>query len=225
MAERPNAASRGMVKRPLADTNSMTSEPVFDKGKSTYMFHFGNWVHLCSLLIFPHHFLTVPQPSSKPSPSKRSRSGENLHPAAGEENQEPMLTTPIAPTLTDPPTDKKPPAGPASIRSSSSLEKTVTRPAVQSQPQEPKTAQPESKKMAVTPAPDPLSRETEMVSAISAPQRNKEDLVEDAAPSAVGMRSRLQRLAEQRKCWDGSGEKHLCVCYIFNLFGSLDKII
>ncbi|KAM8767517.1 anillin isoform 2-T2 [Acanthopagrus schlegelii] len=177
MAERPNAASRGMVKRPLADTNSMTSEPVFDK---------------------------VPQPSSKPSPSKRSRSGENLHPAAGEENQEPMLTTPIAPTLTDPPTDKKPPAGPASIRSSSSLEKTATRPAVQSQPQEPKTAQPESKKMAVTPAPDPLSRETEMVSAISAPQRNKEDLVEDAAPSAVGMRSRLQRLAEQRKCWDGS---------------------
>ncbi|XP_030268574.1 anillin isoform X4 [Sparus aurata] len=178
IAERPNAASRGMVKRPLADTNSMTSEPVFDK---------------------------VPQPSSKPSPSKRSRSGENLQPAAGEENQKPVLTTPIATTLTDPPTDKKPPAGPASIRSSSSLEKTATRHAVQSQPQETKTAQPESKEKAVTPAPDPLSsRETEMVSAISAPQRNKEDLVEDAAPSAVGMRSRLQRLAEQRKGWDGS---------------------
>lgn len=183
-------------------------------------------LHLCTLLIFPHQFLPVPQPSSKPSPSKRSRSGENLQPAAGEENQKPVLTTPIATTLTDPPTDKKPPAGPASIRSSSSLEKTATRHAVRSQPQETKTAQPESKEKAVTPAPDPLSsRETEMVSAISAPQRNKEDLVEDAAPSAVGMRSRLQRLAEQRKGWDGSGEKHLCVCYIFNLFSSLDKII
>ncbi|XP_044027448.1 anillin isoform X2 [Siniperca chuatsi] len=182
MAERPNAANRQMVKRPrepLADTNSVISEPVIDK---------------------------VPQVSSKPSPSKRRCSGENVQPAAGEENQQPMVARAVAPMLSDPPTDKKPPVGPASVRPTSSLEKTATRPAVQSQPGQLKTAQPEPEKMAVTPAPDlPSSREAEMVPASSALQRNKEDLVEDPAPSAAGMKSRLQRLAEQRKCWDGDG--------------------
>ncbi|KAM9340302.1 anillin [Symphorus nematophorus] len=174
MAERPNAANRPMVKRPLADTNSVMSEPVIDK---------------------------VPQGTSKPSPSKRSRSGENVQPAAGEENQEPMMTRPVSHMLSDPSTDKKPPVGPTSIRHSSSLEKT----AVQSQPGQLKTAQPEPEKMAVTPAPDaPGSRDAEMVSVSTALHRNKEEVVEDPTPSTAGMRSRLQRLAEQRKCWDGS---------------------
>nr|XP_046273942.1 anillin isoform X2 [Scatophagus argus] len=169
MAERPNAANRPMVKRPLADTNSVISEPVIDK---------------------------VPQVSSKPSPSKRRCSEENVQAAPGEENQEPMMTRPVAPRLPDPPTDKKPPVGPASVRTSSSLEKAATQPAVQSQP--------EPEKMTVTPAPDPpSSREAEMMSARSALRSNKEDLMEDATPSAAGMRSRLHRLAEQRKCWDG----------------------
>lgn len=38
MADRPNAANRPMVKRarePLADTNTMISEPVIDKGMIT----------------------------------------------------------------------------------------------------------------------------------------------------------------------------------------------
>ncbi|XP_076609911.1 anillin [Chaetodon auriga] len=182
MADRPNAANRPMVKRarePLADTNTMISEPVIDK---------------------------VPQVSSKPSPSKRRCSGENVQPAAGEENQEPVLTRPVAPMLSDPLTDKKPPVGPASIRHSSSLEKTAARPAVQSQPGQLKTAQPEPEKMAVTPAPDPpSSREADMVTASSVLQRNKKDPEEDPAPSAAGMKSRLQRLAEQRKYWDESG--------------------
>ncbi|XP_037650862.1 anillin isoform X3 [Sebastes umbrosus] len=178
MADRPNAANRQMAKRPrepLADTNSVISEAFIDK---------------------------VPQVSSKPSPSKRKCSEENVQPAAGEENQEPVMTQAVAPMLSDPPTDKKPPVGPASVRSSSSLEKTATRPAVQPQPGQLKAPEPE--KMAVTPAPNPpSSREVETVPASSALQRNKEDLVEVTAPSAAGMKSRLQRLAEKRKCWDG----------------------
>ncbi|XP_071355545.1 anillin isoform X2 [Trachinotus anak] len=177
MAERPNATNRQMVKRPrepLADTNSVISEPVVDK---------------------------VPQVSSKPSPSKRRCSGENVQLAVGEENQEP--TRPVAPVPSDPPTDKKPPMGPGS-RHSSSLEKTAARSAVQSQPGQLKTEQPEPEKMAVTPAPDNLSStEAEMAPASAALQRTKEDLVEDPAPCAAGMKSRLHRLAEQRKCWDG----------------------
>uniref|UniRef100_A0A3P8S7X0 Anillin n=1 Tax=Amphiprion percula TaxID=161767 RepID=A0A3P8S7X0_AMPPE len=179
MAERPNAANRQMVKRPrepLAETNSVITESVIDK---------------------------VPQVSSKPSPSKRRCSEENAQPAANEENQEPIMTRAGAPVRSDPPTDKKPPVGPASIRLSSS-EKNSTRPIVKSQPGQLETAQPEAERMAVSPAPDPpKSREAQMEPASSAPQRSKEDLVEDPAPSATGMRSRLQRLAEQRKCWDG----------------------
>ncbi|KAM6974280.1 anillin [Tautogolabrus adspersus] len=180
MSERPNAANRQMVKRPrepLADTNSVISEPVIDK---------------------------APQVSSKPSPSKRSRSGENIQLTAGEENQEPTMTRALTPMLSDPPTDKKPPAGPTSIRPSSSLEKTATRP-VQSHPGQLKIAQPEPEKMAVTPSLDPpSSKEAETVPLSTAQQRNREHLVEDPAPPAAGIKSRFQRLAEQRKCWDGS---------------------
>ncbi|XP_029134042.2 anillin isoform X1 [Labrus bergylta] len=181
MSERPNAVNRQMVKRPrepLADTNSVISEPVIEK---------------------------APQVSSKPSPSKRSRSGENMQLAAGEENQEPTMTRALTPMLSDPPTDKKPPTGPTSVRPSTSLEKTATRPVVQSHPGQLKTAQPEPEKMAVTPSLDHhSSREAETVPVSTAQQRNEEHLVEDPAPSAAGMKSRLQRLAEQRKCWDGS---------------------
>ncbi|XP_056273013.1 anillin isoform X2 [Pseudoliparis swirei] len=178
MAERPNAANRQMVKRsrePLADTNSVISAPVIDK---------------------------VPQVSSNPSPSKRRCSEENLSPAAGEENQEPVTTRAVTPMLSDPPTDKKPPVGPASVRPTASLEKTATRPAVQPQRGQLKTPEPE--KTTVTPAPSPpISREVETVPASSALQSNKEDLVEVTAPPAAGMKSRLQRLAQQRKYWDG----------------------
>lgn len=162
---------------------------------------------LYSWLIFPHHFPLVPQASTKPSPSKRRCSEENLAAAAaGEENQEPMTTQPVTPMLSDPPTDKKPPVGPTSIRSSSSLERTASRPAVQSQQGQLKSAQPEPEKMAVTTSPDPPGwGEAEMLSDNSALQRKKESVDEDPTPPA-GMKSRLQRLAEQRKCWDGSSK-------------------
>ena len=100
------------------------------------------------------------------------------------------MTRPVASIIPDPPTNKKPPVGPASVRPASSLEKTATRPVVQSQPGQLKTVQPEPEpeKMTVTPSPAPLNiREVEMVPASPAPQRNKEDSVEDSAPSAAGM--------------------------------------
>lgn len=116
------------------------------------------------------------------------------------------MTQPVTSMLSDPPTDKKPPFGPASVRPSSSLDKLATRPAVQSQPGQLKTVQPEPESIPVTPAIDCLTtREAEVAPASPAQQRNKEDLVEHSAPSAAGMKSRLQRLAEQRKFWDGDG--------------------
>ncbi|KAM9306378.1 anillin [Pholidichthys leucotaenia] len=180
MAERPKAANRQMVKRcrePLSDTNSVISEPVIDK---------------------------VPQVSTKPSPSKRRCSEENTAPAAREENWEPMAPTQLS-TLLDPPTDKKPPVGPASLRTSSSMEKTSARPAVHSQTGELKTAHPELEKMAVTPTANrPCSSEAQVEPGSSALLSSSQNQVEDPAPSsAAGMRSRLQRLAAQRKCWDG----------------------
>ncbi|CDQ75005.1 unnamed protein product [Oncorhynchus mykiss] len=102
MAERPTAANRQMAKRarePLAETcNSLVTVPVIEK---------------------------APHTSSKPSPSKRSRSGELGQPTMiGEENREPSMTSrTLTPTLTDPQTDRKPPTGPASVRSAASLER------------------------------------------------------------------------------------------------------
>ncbi|KAK2829970.1 hypothetical protein Q5P01_017901 [Channa striata] len=177
MAERPNAGNRQMAKRPrepLVDTNSIISEPVIEK---------------------------VPQVSSKPFPSKRMCSGENVQPA-GEENQKPMVMQSVASVLSDPPTDKKPPVDPACVLSSSSLEKTATQPALQCQPGQLRNIQPEPEKISVTSTPDDLSRR-EAEPAIPPLQKNNEDMVEDPAPSAAGMKSRLQKLAEQRKCWDG----------------------
>uniref|UniRef100_A0A672ZQC8 Anillin n=1 Tax=Sphaeramia orbicularis TaxID=375764 RepID=A0A672ZQC8_9TELE len=172
IAERPNAANRQMVKRPLTDTNSVITEPVTDK---------------------------VPQTSSKPSPSKRKCSEENIQPAAGEENKEPLVPRAVTPVLQDPLTDKKPPVIPASIRSTPSLEKTTTQPVVQPQLEQPKCVEPEPEKKSWTTAAEPMSsREVEMVSVSSVLQSSKEDKVQDCAPSETGMRSRLQRLANQR---------------------------
>ncbi|XP_024151351.1 anillin isoform X2 [Oryzias melastigma] len=168
LAERPTAASRQMVKRPrepLTDTKNISISVAVPE--------------------------TVVQVSSKPSPSKRRCSEENAQPSVNEENREPVVPRAGAPELPDPPTDKKPPIGPAGIRYS--LEKAAARPAVQSEP----LKQPESEK---TPAPPDLSssREAHVEATGSVHQR----MEEDAAP-AGGMKSRLQQLAEQRKCWDG----------------------
>ncbi|XP_006810710.1 anillin-like, partial [Neolamprologus brichardi] len=173
LAERSNAANRQVVKRPrepLTDTNVVISESLIDK---------------------------VPQMSTKPSPSKRKCSGENVQPAADEENQEPVM--PQAPPLSDPPTDKKPPVGPASIRPfSSSSEKTSGKLVLQSQSVQLKAERPEPDKVAVCTALVPPSRTEAQIAVANPAESNKED----PAPSAAGMKSRLKHLAEQRKCWN-----------------------
>uniref|UniRef100_A0A665VVU5 Anillin n=1 Tax=Echeneis naucrates TaxID=173247 RepID=A0A665VVU5_ECHNA len=176
---------RQMVKRPreaLADINSVISEPVNDK---------------------------VPQVSSKPSPSKRRCSGENVQPAVVEENQEPIMTPQGVSMPIDPPTGMKPPVGPGS-RHSSSLEKTSIWSTVQPQPGQLNIVQlePETK---TVPAPDHFSnKEAEMTPVSPVLQMAKEDWVEDKSPSSAGMKSRLQRLAQQRQCWDADGMIMLC---------------
>ncbi|MEQ2185874.1 hypothetical protein GOODEAATRI_022658, partial [Goodea atripinnis] len=130
---------------------------------------------------------------------------ENNQAAPDEENQVPVMTRAVAPVLSDPLTDKKPPVDPASVRASSSLEKTSTRPVAQCHPEELKTAQPEN--IVATPCPDPPSnREVPTGPSGSALQRNRADLVEDLTPFSAGMKSRLQMLAEQRKYWDGDDD-------------------
>lgn len=217
MAERPNAANRQMVKRPLVDTNSVVSEPLIDKGMTILCSEaFSLFILLC-LLILLYHILSVPQASSKPSPSKRRCSGENVQPL-GDENQKPPVTQPVTSVLSDSPTDKKPPVGPPSVRSSSSLDKNATRPAVQSQPEQLKTVHFGPEKLLVTPAPDGLSpREVEMGPATLALHKTKGDLEEHLRPSPAGMKSRLQRLAEQRNGWDGNS-KDLVICCLRNVF-------
>ncbi|XP_033935403.1 anillin isoform X2 [Pseudochaenichthys georgianus] len=176
MADRPNAASRAMVKRPLADANSATSGTLGEK---------------------------VPQLSSKPSPSKRRCSEENV---AGEENQEPAMSRSVAPVLSDPPTDKKPPTGPNSVRHASSLERNAPRPVEKMVGVSPPVAQSfreEQKKVGVSPPVAQSFREEEAMVPVRSTPRRKEDPEEDEAPPTAGMRSRLQRLAAQRKYWDG----------------------
>ncbi|XP_017282336.1 anillin isoform X2 [Kryptolebias marmoratus] len=129
----------------------------------------------------------APQLSSKPSSSKRRCSEENLQPTADKEDQNPVKTRAVVPMLSDPSTDRKPPVGPVSIQ-----------PVVQLS-----NAQSEPEKIAVTPDPDDSSIGEAPTSYTL--QRNKEDLVEHPASAAAEMKSRLQKLAEQRKFWDGDG--------------------
>uniref|UniRef100_A0A8C7FLJ9 Anillin n=1 Tax=Oncorhynchus kisutch TaxID=8019 RepID=A0A8C7FLJ9_ONCKI len=174
MAERPTAANRQMAKRarePLAETcNSLVTVPVIEK---------------------------APHPSSKPSPSKRSRSGELGQPSMiDEENREPSMTSrTLTPTLTDPQTDRKPPTGPASVRSAASLERVAVRPP------------------APVPEPEPIAapqpqrtKNVEVVPASLVLQGNREAQREAPTSSTpAAMKSRLARLAEQRQYWDSEG--------------------
>lgn len=177
MAERPNAANRQMVKRPrepLTDTNSLICEPPLEK---------------------------IPQAAPKPSPSKRKCSGENLQSSiVDEENKEPTVPKSVTPLLQDPPTDKKPPVGPASIRNTPSMERR-SRPNVPTQ--EDKTESVEPKRKAVVEEERVEMVEVMEVSQVSSLQNSRsEEVGESAGPSATGMRSRLQMLADQRKCWE-----------------------
>ncbi|XP_029023239.1 anillin isoform X2 [Betta splendens] len=184
MAERPNAANRQMIKRPrepLADTNCVTIEPPTDQ---------------------------VPHGSTKPSPSKRMYSGENVQPFS-DENQNPVVSPPTASTMSNPPTNKKPPAMPTVTQPSSILDNTDTVLVVQFQPSQLKTDQPASGTMnpnLFLSFSGPSTSKAEVAPASPSLHRNKDHAVSNSAPSAAAMKSRLQKLAEQRKFWDGNSD-------------------
>ncbi|XP_038822444.1 anillin-like isoform X3 [Salvelinus namaycush] len=200
MAERSTASNRQMAKRarePLAETcNSLVTEPVVDK---------------------------APQHSTKPSPSKRSRSGELDKPTIiGEENREPaMPPRTLTPTQSDPQTDRKAPTDPASILSASSLERVDVCPAppipepgpmvaTQLVPEQVRTREvarpaPKPEKVAVSAAPQ-RTRDVEVVPTSPVLQRSREEQREAPTSSTpAAMKSRLARLAEQRQYWDSEG--------------------
>ncbi|KAM9493652.1 anillin isoform 2-T2 [Clarias gariepinus] len=134
-------------------------------------------------------------PSSKPSPSKRRCSEENAH-FTGEENKEPVAQQV---TALEPAMDKKPPIAPSSIYSA-----TVERPGVYSSsgtgPVHPPS---DSEKMEARPS-QAITGCTDKAIKHSAMEESSEVLKDASAPTsaASNMRSRLQRLAEQRHCWD-----------------------
>ncbi|XP_077362971.1 anillin isoform X2 [Festucalex cinctus] len=177
MAGRPNAVERQMVKRPrepLADTNGVIIETVIPE---------------------------VSQASSKPSPSKRRCSEENVKPVEEEKSQ----TQPRTSVLPDPPTDKKPPIVPSCVQPKSSTGVTEAQLFAQAQPVELKNVQPASEKISVGARPKmQKSRVVDIVPVSPVAPKSVEDPVEVSGPPATSMRSRLQKLAEQRKCWDGT---------------------
>ncbi|KAJ8273845.1 hypothetical protein GJAV_G00106130 [Gymnothorax javanicus] len=152
--------------------------------------------------------VTAP-PTNKPSPSKRRCSSENESPVAGVENREPGVAMAI-----DPLTDKKPPIGPASVRSASSFERKAGRtshsqkepvghtPSVEQQMDHPA---PSVERQAACPAPS-----VERQAACPAPSVERRavcpapemDQSREAGPAPSSMKSRLQRLAVQRLRWD-----------------------
>lgn len=151
-----------------------------------------------------YHFLPVSHGSTKPSP-KRKCSGENIEPP-GDENQSPVESQSIASMMVNPPIDKKPPVVPTNAPPSSTP-KTDTLLVVQFQSDQLKTVQLESGRLNLSPLPTSSAPSpAEAAPASPALHGNKEEPVSNLVPSAADMKSRLQKLAEQRKCWDGDGK-------------------
>lgn len=130
----------------------------------------------------------------------------------------------LTPTLSDPQTDRKPPTGPASILSASSLERVDVCPAPPVPEPEPMVATqrvpeqvrarevacpaPKPEKVAVSAAPQ-RTRDVEVVPTSPVLQRNREEQREAPTSSTpAAMKSRLARLAEQRQYWDSEGKAH-----------------
>ncbi|KAL0962138.1 hypothetical protein UPYG_G00336210 [Umbra pygmaea] len=169
MAERPNAANRQMAKRarePLVETcNSLATVPLIAKG--------------------PH----LP---SKPSPSKRSRSGELGQPTVvGEENREPAVPPCTqTQTLIDPQNDRYPPADPEQVGVCPSAAATPvpeTKPLVAAQ-----LVQMDAQTVA------PGAQST-------SPVEMEPTTLALQADTPAAIKSRLARLAEQRQYWDSEG--------------------
>uniref|UniRef100_A0A8C9V4A6 Anillin n=1 Tax=Scleropages formosus TaxID=113540 RepID=A0A8C9V4A6_SCLFO len=118
--------------------------------------------------------ILAPPPSSKPSPSKRRCSDEKELSKVGVENRD----LPVA-VSQEPAIEKKPPPGPVSVSSTSSLERNAVHLVV-------KTV--ESRDASQLPPP--------------AVVEVKKDHPNATPQGSAGIRSRLQMLAEQRQYWD-----------------------
>lgn len=139
-------------------------------------------------------------PSSKPSPSKRRCSEENAR-FSGEENKEPVA---LQVTASEPVTDKKPPIASSSIHLA-----TVERRAVHSSSDSGTgLAHPPqvTEKMEACPS-QTITGFTDKVMKRSVIEESSEVLKD--TPAASSMKSRLQRLAEQRQYWDSEGKLEL----------------
>ncbi|KPP74959.1 actin-binding protein anillin-like [Scleropages formosus] len=156
MAERPTAANRLMAKRVREPLTvvNSVSEVALDN-------------------------VLAPPPSSKPSPSKRRCSDEKELSKVGVENRD----LPVA-VSQEPAIEKKPPPGPVSVSSTSSLERNAVHLVV-------KTV--ESRDASQLPPP--------------AVVEVKKDHPNATPQGSAGIRSRLQMLAEQRQPpWEGRGD-------------------
>ncbi|XP_073714343.1 anillin isoform X2 [Misgurnus anguillicaudatus] len=173
IAERPTGANRSMAKR--------TREPLADTNS------------VITAPIIEKERIALP--SSKPSPSKRRCSDEN-NLTTGEENKQP-----VAPqfTASEPMTDKKPPKAPNSIRPSSGEQRAPIR--TQEPEMLPTRPPAEAEKIVVNPPASP-AKTTDSVMKHSALDGARETQKDTPAAVPTNMRSRLQRLAEQRHYWE-----------------------
>ncbi|XP_077052270.1 anillin isoform X3 [Siphateles boraxobius] len=133
-------------------------------------------------------------PSSKPSPSKRRCSDENTF-LTGEENKQPVA---LKSTASEPMTDKKPPLAPSTVRPVPMEHRSARcTPEPEVLPTRPP---PDTENMVVRPPQSPAkSTGTAMKhTALDGARETQKDV-------PTNMRSRLQRLAEQRQYWDSEG--------------------
>ncbi|XP_058233316.1 anillin isoform X2 [Hemibagrus wyckioides] len=136
-------------------------------------------------------------PSSKPSPSKRRCSEEN---AVGEENKEPAT---LQVTASEPAKDKSPTTAPSSVHSAT-VERLPMHSSLDSG-KGPAHTLPDTEKIEACPSQTRTGCTDKMKHSMMA--ESSEDLkgTPAATPTASNMRSRLQRLAEQRHYWDSEG--------------------
>lgn len=136
-------------------------------------------------------------PSSKPSPSKRRCSEEN---AVGEENKEPAT---LQVTASEPAKDKNPTTAPSSVHSAK-VERLPLHSSLDSG-KGPAHPLPDTEKIEACPSQTRTGCTDKMKHSMMA--ESSEDLkgTPAATPTASNMRSRLQRLAEQRHYWDSEG--------------------
>ncbi|XP_073677907.1 anillin [Garra rufa] len=136
-------------------------------------------------------------PSSKPSPSKRRCSDENAL-LTGEENKQPVIPQVMA---SEPMTDKKPPPMPSSVRPMPVEQRSARCTA---EPEVLPTRPPSDTEKMMCPPQSP-AKSTDNIMKHSALDGAKEAQKDAPIPGVSGMRSRLQRLAEQRHYWDSEG--------------------